>query len=181
MVDNPSGLRLNVTIRTGQPPVYAEVVALQAAIAARLERPVELQLIVVPVTRLDPLIPPTATSTATPGPSSTPTPTFTPTVTPTSTPTETLTPTPSATPTVTHTPSATPTATPALAVIVNTNGIGAVLRATPGGNVVGTKPEGSFVRIISDRTTTPSGVWIKVVDPDGLTGWILARNLALAP
>lgn len=184
VADGAEGLHLNITIRTGQPPHHAEVVALQAAIAGRLQRPVALQLIVVPITRLDPLIPPTPTATATPGPSATSTRTQTPpptrTATPTSTATEpTATPTPSAT--VTWTASPTPTPSPALAVIVNSSGQGVAVRDAPGGRILGFVAEGAFVRVLFRRASGPSGIWIEVVDNQGLVGWVPARHLALAP
>ena len=80
-VDSAGGvLLLQVTVRTSRQATYQEVVALQEAIATDLQRSIELQLVVVPVTKLDPLIPPTFTPTFTPGPSSTPTYTPTPTL-----------------------------------------------------------------------------------------------------
>jgi uncharacterized hydrophobic protein (TIGR00271 family) len=69
-------LRLRITARSSRQPTYQQVVDLQAAIAARLQRPVALQLIVVPMTMLDPLIPPTPTRT--PVPTQTPIPGATP-------------------------------------------------------------------------------------------------------
>jgi uncharacterized hydrophobic protein (TIGR00271 family) len=117
-------LRLEVQVRATRLVYYQEVVDLQARVAARLQRPVALVLIVIPITQLDPVVPPTLTPTPTitptptPGPTSTPTntptntPTHTPTKTPTSTPTNTPTPTPTNTPTPTPTPTNTPTPTP---------------------------------------------------------------------
>jgi uncharacterized hydrophobic protein (TIGR00271 family) len=107
-------LHLNVTVRTSRQPTYGEVVALQSAIARRLERTVALILIDVPTIKLNPLIPPTRTPTPTAGPSPTPTPTPTATTTPTATPT--ITPTPTATPTPTPSPS--PTTSPSPRVLI---------------------------------------------------------------
>jgi uncharacterized hydrophobic protein (TIGR00271 family) len=182
ITDGPDGLQLDVTIRVGQLPRYADVVALQSSLASRLQRPVALQLIVVPITRLDPLIPPTPTYTATPGPSSTPT--LTPTRTPTRTalpPTATDTPTATATPTVTNTPTNTPTATPSLAVIVNTAGNGVPLRAAPAGQIVTFVPEGALVRVLYEREQVGAGWWLQILLDDGQAGWVPARNIAAAP
>ena len=103
-------LDLYVTARASRQPTYQEVVAMQESFATQLQRPVALQLVVVPMTVLDPLIPPTFTPTPTPGPTSTSTRTATPTQT--TTPTQTATPTPTQTPTLTPTPTATLTPTP---------------------------------------------------------------------
>jgi hypothetical protein len=188
VVDGPDGLRLDVTVRAGQLPRHADVVALQAAIAGQLQRPVELQLVVVPITRLDPLVPPTSTPTATPGPSATPTRTYTPTTPPTATatatetpPPPTATPTETPTPTVTLTPSPSATATPAPAVIVNTSGTGAAVRDAPGGRIIAFKAEGAVVWVLYRREVTATGLWIEVMDDQGQAGWLPARHLALAP
>jgi uncharacterized hydrophobic protein (TIGR00271 family) len=75
-------LNLKVTIQASKQPTYDQVVLLQESLATLLQRAVALQLIVVPTTRLDPLLPPTATLTATTEPSPIPTATPIPTVTP---------------------------------------------------------------------------------------------------
>ena len=148
-IDTSNGiLEIDATVRALYQPSYSQVVDLQEALASDLQRPVALQLIVVPTTLLDPLIPPTFTSTATPGPS--PTLTFTPTATrtaaPTSTPTST--PTQSPTPTLTPTQTLTPTPTPVLAYIANTGGKGVYLRTEPAGEVIGGLQEGTPVLIL---------------------------------
>ncbi|MBI5030150.1 MAG: DUF389 domain-containing protein [Chloroflexi bacterium] len=89
-------LRLKVTVRSIHSLSYAEVIALQSAVATRLQRTVALVVIDVPMTKLDPLVPPMWTPTSTP----TVTPTFTATPTRTATPTSTWTPTASKTSTV---------------------------------------------------------------------------------
>ncbi len=98
-----STLDLLVTVRTSRQLTYPEIVHLQEVIATDLQRPVSLKLIDIPTIKLDPLVPPTFTPTATP----TNTPTFTPTATPTDTPT--FTPTSTSTPTFTSTLTDTPT------------------------------------------------------------------------
>ncbi|MEP7358485.1 MAG: DUF389 domain-containing protein [Anaerolineales bacterium] len=182
VTDSANGLQLDITVRTGQPPGYAAVVALQTALAGRLQRPVTLQLIIVPITRLDPLIPPTPTATATAGPSATPT--VTSTATPTRTPitptaTDTVTPTPTST--VTHTPTPTPTASPVPAVIVNSGGLGVALRAAPDGRIIGFLSEGAVVQVLYQRATAASGLWLEIIDAQGRVGWLAIRYLAVAP
>ena len=173
-----SALKLEVTMRTPQQPPHNSVVALQEAVASRLQRTIELELIVVPMIRLDPLIPPTFTATATPGPSATPTTSPTPTSTPvpaTATPTITATPTETATATQTYTP------TPVLAFIANTGGKGIYLRETAAGRIIGSLPENAPVLILYQRETVNRLDWIEVQDSLGRTGWILAQFLVIRP
>lgn len=173
-----STLNLLITIRSSRQLSYREVVDLQEAIAARLQRTVAIQLIDVPMIQLDPKLPPTLTSTPTPGPSSTPTvaPTRTSTrVPPTNTPTVTPTPTETSTPTMTFTP------TPVLAYIANTGGAGIYLRDAPGGKIMGTLPEGAPVQILYRRETINEVEWIEIRDVLGRTGWILSQFLIIKP
>ena len=181
--NNDDTLHLTVTVRTSRQPNYTQVVALQKAIAARLQRTIALQLIVVPTTKLDPLVPPTHTPTATPGPSLTPTstlsrtpiPTHTPSLTPTSTSTVTPTPTLTPTPTPTYTP------TPMLAYIANTGGAGVYLRKTPAGKIIGSLLEGAAVRILYQREMVNDREWIEILEIYGRTGWIQAIYLVIRP
>lgn len=176
-------LHLMITVRTSRQPDYRQVVELQKAIATRLQRTITLQLIVVPTTKLDPLVPPTNTPTATPGPSLTPTPTLTPTPVPTHTPTPTptLTSTSTSTPTLTPTPTLTYTPTPVLAYVSNTGGVGVYLRETPAGKVIGTLPEGAAVRILYQREFVNDREWIEIMDIYGRTGWVQAIYLVIRP
>jgi hypothetical protein len=182
-----STLHLQVTVRTSRQPNYSQVVDLQKAIAASLQRTIALQLIVVPTTKLDPLVPPTITPTFTPTLTPTPGPSLTPTITPTPTPTTTLTPaaTNTSTPTLTptETPSATPTytSTPVLAYIANTGGLGIYLRQTPRGMIIGSLPEGSVVQILYSRELLNSIEWINIRDLFGRTGWIPIGFLVIRP
>lgn len=92
-------LDLKVTVRTSREPTHREVVALQSAIASTLQQTVALKLIDIPTLKLDPLVPPTLTSTLVPSPTPLPSATPTPTRTrvPTTTPTETISPSGTAT------------------------------------------------------------------------------------
>lgn len=176
-------LHLMITVRTSRQPDYRQVVELQKAIATRLQRTITLQLIVVPTTKLDPLVPPTNTPTATPGPSLTPTPTLTRTPVPTHTPTPTptLTSTSTSTPTLTPTPTLTYTPTPVLAYVSNTGGVGVYLRETPAGKVIGTLPEGAAVRILYQREFVNDREWIEIMDIYGRTGWVQTIYLVIRP
>lgn len=176
--DEGAVLRLRVTVRTSRPPNYQQVIALQTAIATRLQQPIALEFIAVPISKLDPLIPPTHTPTPTPGPSATPTVTPIP---PTATSSPTLTPTTTSTPTSTATPTPTFTPTPILASIADTGGAGIGLRDTPGGRIVGFIPEGAPVQILYRRETVGRVVWIEVRDVLDRTGWIPARFLVIRP
>jgi uncharacterized hydrophobic protein (TIGR00271 family) len=174
-------INLHVTIRASRQPNYKQVVTLQESLADLLQRAVALQLIVVPTTKLDPLLPPTPTLTPTPGPSPSPTLTATPTLTRTATPT--LTATATITPTPTNTPTATMTFTPTpiMANIGGTGGLGVALRDVPAGNIIGFLPEGAPVLILYQRTTVNGAEWIEVRDVVGRTGWVLGRFLSIRP
>ena len=170
---NERVLTINITVRSSQNIPYQTVVDLQKDLATKLERPVALQLISVPLTKLDPLIPPTATYTPTLGPSPTPTITFTPTNPPTATATITATPTETATPT--------PTITPILAAIIGTDGKGIYMRDEPNGKITFILPEGALVQLTGNRATTRITLWIEVKDLLGRTGWLPSQSLNIQP
>jgi hypothetical protein len=166
-----STLRLLVTIRTSRQPDYIQVVGLQSAIATRLQRTIELQLIVVPTTKLDPLVPPTLTPTwvLTPTPTNTVTATYTATATITSTPT----------PTFTLTPTLTPTAV--LAFIANTSGLGVYFFDAPAGAVIGSLSESSPIHILYRRTLVNGQVWLEIRTADDRVGWVPAEYVIIRP
>jgi uncharacterized hydrophobic protein (TIGR00271 family) len=170
-----SVMQIRVTARISSQPTYQEVLALQKALASKLQRPVAFQLIVIPATNLNALVPPTNTPTFTPGPSSTPT--FTQTLT--STPTTTMTITPSPTETLTSTPTA--TATLMTAIVAYTNGLGVIFRDAPNGKIIGGLPEGSPVKILAQQTIDNDVKWVQVIDTLGRRGWVQARFLAINP
>jgi hypothetical protein len=158
-----TGLHLYVTILTTNPPTYEQVVSLQSEIAIKLNRPVALQLIVVPGTRLDPLLPPTRT------PTSTPTVTYTPTTT------RTVTYTPSPTRTITNTPTAVP------AYITNTGGRGVFLRQEPAGSIIVALPELTEIQILYRRVIVVGQEWLEIRTLTGLEGWVPAAYVAIRP
>jgi hypothetical protein len=176
-----STLHLQVTVRASRQISYLETVTLQSAIAEKLQRTISLQLIVVPMIKLDPLVPPTPTHTPLPGATATFTPT--PTTTFTSTPTASLTPTPTASPTSTSTatPTSTYTPTPVLAYIANTGRSGIYLRDMPNGKIIGSLPEGSAVQILYGREFENNIEWIEIRDLFNRTGWIPVHFLVIKP
>ena len=161
-------LSMNMTLRTARPLYYQDSIALQDAIAGRLQQPVELVINSVIVSRLDPKVPPTLTPTPTIGPSPTPTRTATPTSTATSTPTQT--PTSTATPTATNTPTTTPT--PSVALVAQTLGRGLRLRQFPEGPIISTLRERDPLIVLYGIEIVNGLVWIEVQDKEGRIGWV---------
>ncbi len=182
---NDKELNLLITLRASRQPGYEEVLELQKSLAVRLQRTVSLKLIIIPTTRLDPLIPPTPTPTATPGPSSTPT--MTPTITPTPTATQTSTPlptyslTPTNTPTVAPTFTPSPTSTPMSAIIYFTGGKGVTLRESPNGKVIVYLPDGTEVKVLEGRDWQKGLLWVQVRDLKGRIGWVLGQFVSIHP
>jgi len=153
-------LKIDITILISQPLDYSASVDLQDAIAARLQRTVELKINQVTVAKLDPLIPPTHTPTPTLGPS----PTYTSTPIPgTPSPTATIVP---------DTPTPTPTPTPGLALLYKVYGEGISLRAFPEGPAIGWLRQMDQVRVLYGYEIVNGWVWIEVQDADGRIGWL---------
>jgi uncharacterized hydrophobic protein (TIGR00271 family) len=192
------GVHLDITIRSPYGVSYQQTVALQKGIAERLNRTVELVLTVVPVTQLNPFVPPTPTPTPTPTwtPTLIPTPTPGPTPTPTMTPTSTQTPMPTPTPTrpptetatATPTPTSTPTATPTMAptpvitgVVADTGGRGVRVHASPGGKTIAAWPEGTRVTLIAGPESAQGQDWLRARDDKGLDGWVAADYILVGP
>ena len=167
-------LQLEITIRTVTPLKYEDSVALQKAIADRLQRPVAVVVNQVFAARLDPLIPPTPTRTPTNTLTPTPGPSPTPTATPTVKPTSTMTPTATASPTATRTSTATPTNTPTPAEARVVNGLlpGLRLRQWPEGPIIATLREGQPLTMLYGVQTVNGLVWVEVRDSEGRVGWI---------
>jgi len=176
-----STVQLDVTLRASRQPFYQEVVDFQSGIATRLQRPVALHLVVIPMTVLDPLVPPTHTPTPTSGPTATATKTPAPTATLTPTPSET--PMPTFTPTTSATPTYTATSTPHPARIVGTGGRGVFLRVSPGGEVLpgAFLDEGASIFLLYQRQELNGIVWLQVRDAQGREGWVKAMFVLLVP
>ena len=167
-------LELDITIRSNRPPTYLQVVSLQEALVAELNKSVALNLNHIRSETLDPLVPPTTTptmtvtNTYTPGPS----PTITPSPTPTLTNTPTITSTPTAMPTATET-RIPPTPTPRSAYIVN-YGVPPYynLYQEPGGPVIASLRLNANILDLNETQIFKGIVYIRVMDEDGRIGWL---------
>ncbi|MEW6094787.1 MAG: DUF389 domain-containing protein [Chloroflexota bacterium] len=149
-------LDMVITIRTSTALRYEQVVALQEAIVAGLNRSVSLRIEQVIAEELDPLVPPTPTMT----PSLTFTPTAGPSLTFTVSPTATFTVTRSATP------------TPAQAQVQITGLPPLQLYQSPGGPVVGQLRANQQLTVLYGRQVYMSLVWVEVMDEEGRVGWV---------
>ena len=173
---NPEALiQLTIHIQSKENPSYEQVVLLQENVAEAINRTVSIQLIAVPSTKLDPLIPPTLTFTKTVGPSPTITLTFTPSLTPTIT--QTFTPSP----TITLSPSPTLTPTPLLAYIFRTDGTGIYVRDAARGNPLFSIPEGALVELLEGREVVGDAKYIEIRDVSGRIGWVPAYYIYIEP
>jgi uncharacterized hydrophobic protein (TIGR00271 family) len=180
--DTDNTINLDITIRTPSSLYHSQTVELQNAISARLrdehliQGDNEVRLIIHQIiyVQLDPKSPPTLTTTPTITASPTPGPSPTPTRTPTATPTTTTTPmdTPTATSTATHTATPTATTTPYPGYVQGLLYPGLRLRQIPGGPVIATLHEGTFITVLYRSVTLNGLVWIEVQDDDGRIGWI---------
>jgi uncharacterized hydrophobic protein (TIGR00271 family) len=173
----PDYLAIAATIRAPQTLTYAVANHIQRELATRLQKTVALKLLLIPVTSLEPLVPPTLTPTPQLDATATPAPTATPTPRPTATPTATPTPRP----TVSASPTSIPisTATPvAYGVVGATGGRGVKLRRSPGdATVITALRDGVLVQIVGQRTLDDGRAWSEVVLPDGRVGWIATNYL----
>jgi uncharacterized hydrophobic protein (TIGR00271 family) len=190
-------LLITATVRATTGVPFPAAKRMEADLAAQLDEPVALTLLVIPMTRLDPALPPTATPRAArPTPAggvlagATAPPTALPTVPPTPTAAATAIPSPTATPTAAPTatptalptapPTALPTATPvAYAVVGGTDQQGVNVRRAPGpAPVLTALADGSVVEL-TGRTAPSAGYdWTEVIAPDGTVGWVAGRYLA---
>jgi uncharacterized hydrophobic protein (TIGR00271 family) len=163
-------LRIEITIRSANPPAHFQILSLQEALVARLDRPVALTVTHIRAEILDPLIPPTYTPTLitpTLGPSATYT------VTPSPTATITSSPTPTATATITSTPTKVPpTPTPRSAIVIGTGSDPYYnLYQEPGGPVIGRLARNAPLLDLYDQTIYDGHLWVRVMDEEGRIGW----------
>jgi len=159
-------LRLEITIRTANRLFYSDVGSLQEDIAFRLQETVEIIVNQIIADQLDPLIPPTFTSTPTPA-----------TLTPTASATATSTPTPLPSATPTYTPTYTSTPTPITVRVENifTNYEQCLqLHQRAGYNmpIIGRVGNGDLITVLYDETTRAGLVWMEVMDKEGRIGWL---------
>ncbi len=162
-------LEMDLTLLVSEPLEYENSIELQNAIAQRLQRGVQLKISQVNVAQLDPLIPPTLTSTPLIPITDTPTPTAT------STPTPTFTLTPTATNTPTNTPTMTFTPTPETAVILEVYSVN--LLAFPGGPDIGLIRQNEPFQVLYGSEIFDGCVWVEVQDKDGRVGWIMLNMI----
>jgi len=148
-------LSVTITISTNLPLRYEQVTALQKSIVDGLQRPVSLKINQIFAERLDPLIPPTLTSTPTSGPS--PTLTATPTYLP---------------PTLTATSTPTSTPTPAWVQITNYGLPKLQLYQTPNGAIIGQIRQKQVLTLLYGRLEIDGLMWVEVMDAEGRVGWI---------
>lgn len=167
VIDGESILDIEVDIQVTSSLRYSNSVELQNKLLIRLNRPVQLKINQVIAAQLDPLIPPTLTSTPTLGPS----PTFTNTAIP-STATRAATATFTVTPTFTPTATSTLTPTPMSVILAKTYGDGTYLRAFPGGPALVYMPEGTKLTVLYGYEIEEGWVWVEVEDPAGRIGWV---------
>ena len=151
---------ITVTLRTTRNLTYSEVVNMQTEIAEKLNSPIALELITIPMQILDPQN------------TLTPTPTITPT--PIKSPTPTSTPQPSPTITATIEPSA----TPAAAFITSESGLGVDVYAQPGGDILFHLPENTSVWIsVQNQQMVDDVLWVELRDIFSRSGWVQADYL----
>lgn len=156
-------IHLELTLRSSSSLSYAQVITLQEALVARLDKTVSLVVDQIRSERVDPLIPPTPTPAAT----ETSTPTLGPSPTLTNTPTSTVTITPS------------PTVTSTLAILSRSFQVidAAIpeeinLRDEPGGAVIALLPVGTILFELNETMTYEGWVWVKVEDEQHRIGWL---------
>lgn len=162
-----SNLDMIITVSTSKALRYEQVIALQKAIVDGLQLPISLKVNQIFTERLDPLIPPTLTST----------PTMTP-LGPTPTATMSPSPTPSPTATVTFTPTA--TATPGLVQFFNTSLVRLQLYQSPNGPVIGQIRSGQVLTLLYGREELGGLIWVEVMDIEGRVGWVPEIYLRVA-
>jgi uncharacterized hydrophobic protein (TIGR00271 family) len=149
---------IEVVLRTSRELSHTQVVAMQSDIADRLQRPVALELVTIPMQMLNPLNPPTPTATATPTPLRSPTPTITPT--PTLQPTATLQPSP----------------TSVAAFVAVSRGVN--VYDAPDGEVLFRLPQNTAVWVDGSAfERVDSVVWVPVRDIFNRAGWVVISQL----
>lgn len=156
-------IQLEITLRSNPSLTYSQVILLQEALVARLDKTVSLVVDQIRSERVDPLIPPTET----PNPTETSTPTLGPSPTQTMSPTTTLTPTPTMTSTIWL--NTTPVSVEIISVALSEE---IYLYDEPGGTVLSQLPLGSIVSDLGDRTNYGGLVWAKVETEEKEIGWL---------
>ncbi len=164
--DENNIIHLEITLRTPKRLYYGDVDALQESIAVRLQETIAIVVNQIIADKLDPLIPPTFTSTPTLATSS-------PTSTATRTPTVTASPTSTFTPTATFTSTPTPETARIQNVFVDYNQC-LNLRQSAGFNrpIIGRIYNRDYIRIQYGTRTVEGLIWVQIKDQDERLGWL---------
>lgn len=156
-------IQLEITLRSNSSLSYSQVITLQEALVARLDKTISLVVDQIRSERVDPLIPPTSTPTATETLSTT----LGPSLTITEAPTTTSTPVP------TSTATSWLSTTPQSVQIINVTFPEEIfLYYEPGGEIISELFQGAIVYDLNERTTHNGLVWAKVESEQQETGWL---------
>jgi len=149
--------KVTATVRTSRSLTFAEVSSVQQMLAAVTQKPIALEMVIIPVSSLDTLYPPTPT-------------TFIPTATATSTALPTA--------TMAATPSPQPTQTPMPAFISAGNNNSLPLYDEPNGMVLFNLPDNSPVWVTEEQIIDEVA-WMHITDIFGRSGWVVGDNLSI--
>jgi uncharacterized hydrophobic protein (TIGR00271 family) len=166
-------LQLEITVRSNTPMSYSQVVDLQKALVAQLDKSISLVVNHIRAETLDPLVPPTHT----PSPTITLTPTLGPSPTQTHSPTSTVTPTFTATPEPTITATSV-SPTPMMALVTeNRDPSYQYLYQDPGGPDIAALEINDILYDLHESAIYEGLVWVKVRDSEGRIGWYPQKYL----
>ncbi|MGV8026116.1 MAG: DUF389 domain-containing protein [Anaerolineaceae bacterium] len=155
--DLESTKKVIATVRIPRSLTFAEVSDIQKMLADVTQKPIALEMVIIPISKLDTLYPPTPTV-------------IIPTATTTSTPIPTATSSPTSTPQ--------PTQTPMPAFINAKRNSTQVVYDEPDGNELFTLPDASPVWVLEERAINDV-IWMHVVDIFGRSGWVMQSNLTI--
>jgi len=143
------------TVRTSRSLTFSEVSNIQQMLADETQKPISLEMVVIPISELDTLYPPTPTAPV-------------PTATATSTPL----------PTATETAMPAPTPTPIPAFINSLSSSSQDIYDEPNGSKSFTLPDDSPVWVL-EELNVDDVTWMHVVDVFGRSGWVKSGNLTI--
>jgi hypothetical protein len=173
-------VNVEVTILSLNQPSHLQILNMQNQLAMSLGRTVALQIMDIPTTELNPLVPPTPTPTevftSTATLTTSPTVNISPTITVTASPVASA--TASATQTPTYTKTAMPTAVPTLATGIITGVSGSIyVLNSPAGNILFALPDGTKVYLTGKSAFANNIRWLEIEDFQGRIGWLPAKNI----
>ena len=143
------------TVRTSRSLTFSEVSNIQQMLADETQKPISLEMVIIPISEMDTLYPPTPTA-------------IIPTATATSTPH----------PTATGTPAPEPTPTPMPAFIDSRSNSAQIIYDEPDGSKLFTLPDDSPVWVLEEKEVD-NVTWMHVVDVFGRSGWVKSSNLII--